>query len=1164
MYTLSSVTRAIALGSMLFLAACSPSEGTASTNFSLKRGKQDLKIDPSGHTTVFTFTSDPSGSDLEAYQANGGQTAQSVSYTGDRAEVTWDERVSPSDEVRFLGESYSSDWVEVATSDSSATTFAITSATQVGLGEDAISVTVSGPWLIPSEVEDPANWSYTVSGYAQDFSGAGIVYDAVAGSISFTLGEATALHESFTLTPSVIKTVAEVSATYDAMSGVSAGDSVAPMLLAVEQNLSVGEYGTVIDFTFDEEMDPFFCMPSSYYYVEGNLAFSVTQAAGDTIRVSYSQPVIPGVDTVTVSPFLMDLRGNGLNNSGTFAVTQPSLIENTFTSECVVSSVENQGGDTLTAYMTQSLDVQSAMDPNHWELTIGGSVIPLAGEHVSYDFENRIFSVSFGSDLEYGSSWELVCLSVLEVDGEYFTGSCSGSVIGDDVTPYIVDVVQNRVYDATGATLEVSLSEDCSELSALDVGNWSVSSGVIVNTVSFLSGSRVLRLTCDSIVMPGADTLTCNALVDFAGNAMGSAQAGIEVTSTDTSAPVVAVTFVSAYEGAWNDEIFVVFSESMYAVDCEDSSKWSFESPIGTPQTLSNASFSYDDTHRTCAVTFGAATGVNLKRGDDFVLTFDTVRDLGGNSLSGDNTTGLVIYETSQPLLVDCWRESSGDAVVLRFSEPCDWTGDLFGATRYVLRDGGGDIVAGAATSTTTQDQGLGVRVEFDVMVQPDYTIDVSGITDLAGNHLYPALGKGLSVEDSSAPGFMAGATVLTVVSGENNDTVVILFDRMMSPWGITDPSNYTLSTGGEFIDLSGAKLNFDGDRFVWMTLGRNTTGDLQDGASYTVTVENVQTAQGVIRGVADIDIATAAGDSSFPTAFVGDVRLDPLYPSCVLLHCSEALDPVLTADPSQFALNGVLASASEMVSPRCCRVTFDSTPAALDQVSFTLSDLAGNTSFSITRAVVAADVTPPVVLAVEGVAISGYGGDWITVSFDEDLDANTYFNPWNYIFLNGSQLVSLGTADFEYDSSARTVKISLGTSVELDPNFGITAIVSGVMDCSGNIMTTSAGSVSGSCTGDFVAPWISDAFVNYRADSSGAVVEVRFNEDVDSSYCADPMNWDSSGGVFVADVEPGDGNSCTLYLLQPLEEGQSLELTAGLKDAANNTAGALSFTPLF
>jgi hypothetical protein len=99
---------------------------------------------------------------------------------------------------------------------------------------------------------------------------------------------------------------------------------------------------------------------------------------------------------------------------------------------------------------------------------------------------------------------------------------------------------------------------------------------------------------------------------------------------------------------------------------------------------------------------------------------------------------------------------------------------------------------------------------------------------------------------------------------------------------------------------------------------------------------------------------------------------------------------------------------------------------------------------------------------------------------------------------------------------------------------------------------------------GDFVAPVISGAFLNPRSDSCGAVVEVRFSEDVDSSYCADPMNWDSSGGVFVADVEPGDGNSCTLYLLQPLEEGQSLELTAGLKDAANNTAGALSFTPLF
>lgn len=1164
MHKLISQTRVIALGAALFLAACSSNEGAVSGTQSLSSTLQDLSIDPTGRTTVFTFTTAPTGSGPEAYQADGGQTAQAVSYNGDTAQVTWSDRVSPSDEVRFVGEGYSSEWTGVTTSDSSATSFSIMSATQVGLGSDELTLSVSGPWLIESEVEEPSNWTYSVDDYAQDISGASFVYDATSATVSITFSETAALYESFTLTPSVIKTVADVAATYDIMGGTSAGDSIAPTLVSVEQNLSEGENGTVLDFIFDEEMNPFFCMPGAYYQVEGNLTLSVYQADGSTMRVSYSQPVIPGVDTVDVSASLMDLRGNGLGNSGTFAVSQPAPIANSFTADCVATSFENEGGDSLTVYTTQGFDVQSVMDPSAWTLVVGGAPVSLGAQHFNYDFEERMLRVSFGFDLEYGSTWEMTAVGVLDIDGEYFHGSCSGSVTGDGEAPTVLEVVQNRVYDASGATLEVRLSEDCEGSSAEDVNNWILSSGASFSSATFITGGRVLRLVCESAVMPGENSLSCSGLTDFAGNVMGSPLTGVEITSTDTSVPTVTGSMASAYQGAWNDEVFVIFSESMYVSDCEDFTKWSFESPAGTSHALSGATFNYDDTHRTCTVSFGAATGINLKRGDNFVLSFDSVRDLGGNALSSASTTGNVTYETTQPMVVNCWREASGDAVVVRFSEPCDWTGDLFGGTSYILRDGAGAVVAEAAQGVTTLDQGLGARVDFGVMVQPDYTVDVYGITDLAGNHLYPATGQSLSVEDSSSPGFSSGATILSVESGENNDMVILQFDRKMSPWGITDPDNYTLARRSEFIDLSAAKLHFDGDRMVWLTLGSRTGGNLQNGESYTVTVENVQTAQGVLRGFADADVAVAAGDTSFPTAFVGDVLLDPLYPNCVLVHCTEALDPVFSAEASQFALNNVPATASEMVSPRCCRVSFSSTPAVLDTLSFTLRDLAGNTSGSISRAVVASDLTPPVIIDVEGVAVSGVGGDYITVTFSEDIDANTYFIPWYYTFLHGGSLVSLGSADFAYDSASRTVTISLGAGFELNPSFGISATVHGVRDCSGNAMSSSAGSFSGSCGGDTVAPAISGAFVNYRADSSGVVVEVRFSEDVDPSFCADPMNWDSSGGAFVADVEPGDGNSCTLYLLQPLEEGQSLELSAGLNDMASNTAGALSFAPLF
>lgn len=1165
MHTHTAISRAIALGTALLFTACSTSDDSAgSTQSSLTSALQDQSIDPSGHTTVFTFTKAPSGASAEDFQADGGQTAQSVSFSGATAVVTWDERVSPSHDVRYTGGSSVGGWVDVSTSDSSESSFSITSSSQVGLGADEVTLSVTGPWLVESEVEDFESWTYSVSGYPQDLSGSVFAYDAASSSLTITFGNSASLHDEFTLTPAGIHTVADVDAAFDTMNGTSAGDSVAPNLVSVEQNLTENAYGQVVDFTFDEEMDPFFCAPGIYYQVAGNIAMSVSQPSGDVLRVYYSQPVIPGVDTVDVDGTLMDLRGNTLSNAGNFAVTQSAPIANAFGGGCSATTTQNEGGDYIVVYTDQAFDAQSAVDPTAWILTVDGSNVGLGSQGMSYDFIERCFRVELDFDMQNGTSWSMTALGILEVDGESFVGSHSGTVSGDSETPYVLNVVQNRSFDSTGAIIDVRLSEDCDAVSATDINTWSVSGGPIVTAATFLGNSRVVRLFCDETVMPGEHSLSCVALEDLAGNTMSTPMTGIEVVSTDSTSPAVMASTASAYEGAGNDAIFVVFSEDMYENDCEDAFKWTFESPQGTSQDLSGANFEYNATHRTCTVTFGTTTGVNFKRGDDYTLQFDDVRDLGGNVLSTDAATGTISYETTQPRVIDCWREATGDNVVVRFSEPCDWTNDIAGATRYVLSDGSGMVLSETPVSTMTLDDGLGVRVHFGVAIQPDYTLDVFGITDLAGNHLFPDTGRGLSVEDSSMPSFAGGATVIDVVSGENNDTVILQFDRKMSPWGITDSENYTLSTGAEDLNLGAATFGFDGDRMVWIEMGRGTIDNLQDGTNYTVTVTNVQTAQGIERGFADSDTAVASGDSSFPTALVGDVCLDPLYTNCVLINCTEALDSALSGDSSRYTLNGSPATDARLVSPRCCRVTFSTIPAELDTVDFTLTDLAGNESGSISRAVVSGDVSAPLLVNVEGVAITGAGGDEIRVEFNEDLDVNTTYDPANYQFMNGSTVISMFTADYEYDSTNYTVTIFLGPGFDLDPSQSLTATIQGVADCAGNAIAAPGVSLSGSCSGDSIAPFISGAFVDFRADSNGGCVEVRFNEDVDMSWCADLTNWDSDGGSVVAGVDVTGDNSCTLYLATPLAEGQTIDLSTGLEDTAGNTAGDLSFAPVF
>jgi len=1165
MHTHTAISRAFALGTALLFTACTSSDDSAGSSQSfLSSALQDQGIDPSGRTTVFTFTNAPSGATAADFEADGGQIAQSVSFSGATASVTWDERVSPSHDVRYTGDSSVNGWVDVTTSDSSASSFAITSSSQVGLGADEVVLSVTGPWLVESEVEDPASWTYSVSGYQQDLSGSVFAYDAASASLTITFGDQASLHEEFTLTPAGIHTIADVDALFDTMNGTSSGDSVAPSLVSVEQNLTENAYGQVVDFTFDEEMDPFFCAPGIYYQVAGNIAMSVSQPSGDVLRVYYSQPVIPGVDSVDVSGTLMDLRGNALSNAGNFAVTQPAPIANAFGGDCSATTFQNEGGDYVVVYTDQAFDEQSAVDPTAWILTVDGVNVDLGSQGMSYDFTERCFRVELDFDMQNGTDWSVTALGILEVDGESFVGSHSGTVSGDSETPYVLNAVQNRSFDSTGAIIDVRLSEDCDAVSATDINTWSVSGGPTVSAATFLGNSRVVRLFCDETVMPGEHSLSCVALEDLAGNAMSTPMTGIEVVSTDSTSPAVMASTASAYEGAGNDAIFVVFSEDMYEADCEDAFKWTFESPQGTAHDLTGASFEYNSTHRTCTVTFGTATGVNFKRGDDYSLQFDDVRDLGGNALNTDTATGTISYETTQPRVVDCWREATGDNVIVRFSEPCDWTNDTAGATRYVLSDGSGMVLSETPVSTTTIDDGLGVRVHFGVAIQPDYTLDVFGITDLAGNHLFPDTGRGLSVEDNSMPSFAGGATVIDVVSGENNDTVILQFDRKMSPWGITDSANYTLTTGGEDFDLGAATFGFDGDRMVWIELGRGTTDNLQDGANYTVTVTNVQTAQGIERGFADSDTAVASGDSSFPTALVGDVRLDPLYANCVLISCTEALDPALSGDSSRYTLNGSPATDARLVSPRCCRVTFSTVPAELDTLAFTLTDLAGNESGSISRAVVAGDVSAPLLVNVEGVAVAGAGGDELRVEFSEDLDVNTTYDPSNYQFMNGSTLISMATADYEYDSTSYTVTIFLGPGFDLDPSQSLTATIQGVADCAGNSIAAPGVTLSGSCSGDSIAPFISGAFVDFRADSNGGCVVVRFNEDVDMSWCGDPMNWDTVGGAAVSSVEVMGDSSCTLYLQAPLTEGQTIDLSSGLEDTAGNTAGDLSYAPIF
>ena len=85
---------------------------------------------------------------------------------------------------------------------------------------------------------------------------------------------------------------------------------------------------------------------------------------------------------------------------------------------------------------------------------------------------------------------------------------------------------------------------------------------------------------------------------------------------------------------------------------------------------------------------------------------------------------------------------------------------------------------------------------------------------------------------------------------------------------------------------------------------------------------------------------------------------------------------------------------------------------------------------------------------------------------------------------------------------------------------------------------------------------------INFWWDAAGTTVDVRFSEDVDYSFAEVFANWSTSGTVTVTATEAIGIDHVRLTLSAPLGPGETVELQAGLSDAAGNVAGSLSIVP--
>ncbi|MEO0652927.1 MAG: hypothetical protein AAFZ65_19790, partial [Planctomycetota bacterium] len=580
--------------------------------------------------------------------------------------------------------------------------------------------------------------------------------------------------------------------------------------------------------------------------------------------------------------------------------------------------------------------------------------------------------------------------------------------------------------------------------------NWTINGGPSLVSAARQTDASVVRLTLDAAAVPGDVTFDLTGLTDPAGNAI-SAVAGQGLTSTDTTAPSATSATAVGIVGIQNDTLEVVFDDLLVESDITNPANWVLQAPVGDALDLTGCTVAWDATERTALATLDSPAELDFQVNDTFLLSFLNVRDLGGNSLGSSTVGGFAAVENVLPEIETVWvrQAPEDDEVVVVFTEPvAEPDADVLGT----LTDGAGSDVANAVTSQRVPGEPRQLEFDFNTPVTAGINeLDLAGVLDVAGNPFISIAAAAIAAEDTNEIDLDALSTSVTAVSGADNDTLVVTFDRAPSRWTLFDLANYTLTLAATSQDLTGAAIAYDGALEVTLTLDGGLA--IETGASYTLEVDGIDTAQGVAPSAAVSAAVTAAGDAVAPAVSAGQVRLDPSAPlTSAIVEFSEAMDATELVDTANYSIGATNPTSVTALGARAARVTFAGGLIEGDTLDLTVSDLAGNVGVA-SQAIGAADISGPTVVSVTPVSVEGTGGDFVWVQFSEPVTQASATDPGHFALTVGGAGVSLYQASLTYDSSNDRTRIQLTALNELDVNSTASVIVSGVEDVSGNAM---------------------------------------------------------------------------------------------------------------
>lgn len=1183
---------ALALSLGIAAACSSSSDSPAGEVAAVGSAVQDLNGDPDGYTVVLAAPGFAARITTDSVEASGGQVAQSVFASGDDVMVVFDQRVTPSHQVRVVGlTDVSTDWRAVTTSDPRTPQMTIISATQdvsdVELGGDQIVVGfVAGPRMLESDVEDLANWTLTVDGVQLDLTGTTIAHNVNSQVATFTLGPDANLHATFGLS-AAISTVADNQISQSVISGTATGDTVAPTLEGaspVTQDITVttgDESGHLLIVDFSEPISPVFgATPSNFSVIDHGAAQGLTAVSrvsldpvdNSVLRITFTRPVVPGLDQLSIGDVL-DAHGNAFTPQTT-AIVAGSTVANGFTS-VDFTTVEGVNNDQLVAVLDQAIDPDTAQDHQRWQLEIDNVTVDLENQQIDYDLTTRTVTFSFAFDVANGavavlSSGISGAPSLVDIDGETFAAAADpASAAGDSGAPAIVDMTQNRNADDSGRAVDVSFSEDLDVATATDAANYVFTPAITVQSATLLDGSTV-RLTLQETAIPGDHALTVlQAVSDPAGNNLGGDFGPGALTSTDTTPPSLLSGSAVAVEGAENDTLFAFFNDTLVTSEIEDLARWTLEGPSGNGLTLTGSTVNYDTATGIATLTLDGAGASSFIVGETFTLTIAGVRDIGGNATASTDATGVAGGERNLPDIDGIFAMPAANELNIRFNEPMGGLADLYDASTNPL--GARYEVIDPITSQTSYpiaatvvDRGLGVLLTYSSAVDAGAQVNVIGLRDLAGNPLFPVLGGAIVTHDGSAPAISVTPPSFDAVRGVNNDEVTIVFDAPIATWNATNPANYGLveTSTGLAVDLSAADIRFDGDRTVTIVLGEGTGAAADATKTYEVRVEvlaedPIRSVQGEAITVTSVAAGIAVGgDNADGPSQAGTVAFtDPGDGNALFVVFDETVDEAAaeTAGAYQYD-SGTNPITATLVEPRAVRLVFPSAVAApgpLDVTSAAAVDTANNVAAGTLSLAVVEDTTAPFIASSSASIQEGAGGDVIQIVFDEQVDTNGGFDVNDFTVTVGG--VSQRVGAVLWNPQTFTASILLEDIID-----GSSADVSidGITDLAGN---TPAAALTTSVVigGDSTAPSVVVAYVNDSVGVAGTTVDVLFSEDVLPSFVTAGDNWSTSDGETVVFAEMLEGNAIRVTLGGPLDVGATLTLAAGLEDFAGNQEGS-------